>query len=177
MTLTLLLLALRHLVRRGRVRVRDRGAAAGAADPGVGAAGLGTEPITDPPGHAWFASVFESKWHACPSNTPAGNHGLRALCGHLSRRGPYRARASSSPPDEDDRSVCDACLHAIGHLPPRPPRLSRLPPVWIAHGETEQGWPTTEQDWPTTDPDEPAEDTTASPCPVRTFNDGLRQAA
>ncbi|WP_139219480.1 hypothetical protein [Actinopolyspora alba] len=145
MTLTLLLLALRHLVRRGRVRVRDRGAAAGAADPGVGAAGLGIEPLNTSSGHAWFSSVFESRWHACPANTPAGNHGLRALCGHLSRRGPYRARASSSPPVEDDRSVCDACLHSIGYLPPRVPRLR---PVRLGDEQPDPGWPTTDSDEP-----------------------------
>ncbi|MGJ7905504.1 hypothetical protein ACOQFL_03370 [Actinopolyspora sp. H202] len=142
---------------------------------------MGTEPLNTSSGHAWFSSVFESRWHACPANTEAHAHGVRALCGHLSRRGPYRSRATNSPPDEDDRSVCDACLHTIGHLPPYLPRLRSLR---IIHSDTEPGWPVTEQDWPTTepgrpvaDPDEPAEDTTASPCPVRTFNDGLRQAA
>ncbi|MGJ7908754.1 hypothetical protein ACOQFL_19995 [Actinopolyspora sp. H202] len=124
------------------------------------------------PTHGWFASAFESRWHACPANTPAGS-GVRALCGHLSRRGPYRARASSAPPNEDGRSVCDAWLHAIGYLPPRPPRLSQLPPVWITNGNTEQHWPTT-------DPDEseaPAEETTASPQPAGTHHQALRTAA
>ncbi|WP_092974593.1 hypothetical protein [Actinopolyspora lacussalsi] len=114
--------------------------------------------------------MFESKWHACPANTKAGNSGLRALCGHLSRRGPYRGRAASGPPDEDGRSVCDACLHAIGHLPPRPPRL---PPVWIAHGDTEPGWPTTDPDEPNT----PAEKTPGNPCPAGTGHHGLPAVA
>ncbi|WP_143013090.1 hypothetical protein [Actinopolyspora mzabensis] len=104
--------------------------------------------------------MFESKWHACPTNTAVRNHGVRALCGHLSRRGPYRARASSSPPDEDGRSVCDACLHAIGYLSPRPPRLPRIPPAWITNNDPDQGWPTT-------DPDEPSGST---PAPSRPLN-------
>ncbi|SFT58231.1 hypothetical protein SAMN04487904_10411 [Actinopolyspora lacussalsi subsp. righensis] len=173
MTLTLLLLALRYLVRRGRVRVRDRDPAAGAADPGAGAAGVGTEPLNTSSGYAWFTSAFESRWHACPGNTKAGNSGLRALCGHLSRRGPYRARASNSPPVEEGRSVCDACLHAIGYLPPRLPRLSRLPPVWITHGDTEPGWPTTDPDEPNT----PAEKTPGNPCPAGTGHHGLPAVA
>ncbi|MDP9642601.1 hypothetical protein J2S53_002546 [Actinopolyspora lacussalsi] len=134
---------------------------------------MGTEPLNTSSGHAWFSSVFESKWHACPTNTAVRNHGVRALCGHLSRRGPYRARASSGPPDEDGLSVCDACLHAIGYLPPRPPRL---PPVWINHSDTEQGWPSTEQDWPTTAPDEPeasSGELPSSPHPAGAGHPGL----
>ncbi|ASU79770.1 hypothetical protein CDG81_17560 [Actinopolyspora erythraea] len=94
-------------------------------------------------GHAWFASRHESRWHACPASTALRHSGLRALCGHLARRGPFRGRASSEPPEEDGRSVCDACLHTIGHLPPHPPRTL---PLWNTHGDTGQGRPTRDPD-------------------------------
>ncbi|MDP9644058.1 hypothetical protein J2S53_004003 [Actinopolyspora lacussalsi] len=127
---------------------------------------MGTEPLNTSSGHAWFSSVFESKWHACPANTEAHAHGVRALCGHLSRRGPYRGRASSGPPDEEGRSVCDACLHTIGHLPPYLPRLRSLR---IIHSDTDPGWPVADPD----EPETPAQETPASPCPAGTGHHSL----
>ncbi|WP_144311881.1 hypothetical protein [Actinopolyspora erythraea] len=178
MTLTLLLLVLRHLLsgnrlsRRNSVRSGNNSPSPGTADPPTGTANPATDTLNKPDRHAWFTSRHEAQWHACPANTALRHSGLRALCGHLARHGPYRARASPAPPehDGDGRSVCDACLHTIGHLPPHPPRTL---PLWNTHGDTGQGRTTH-------DPDEPeasSGELPRSPHPAGTGHHGLPAVA
>ncbi|KGI80328.1 hypothetical protein IL38_17880 [Actinopolyspora erythraea] len=169
MTLTVLLLVLRHLLsgnrlsRRSSVLSGSDSPAAGTADPPTGTADPATDTLNKPERHAWFTSRHEAQWHACPANTALRHSELRALCGHLARHGPYRGRASPAPPehDEDDRSVCDACLHTIGHLPPHLPRTL---PLWSTHGDIGQ-------DRPTHDPDKLSGTTSTS---TRSPHDGPR---
>ncbi|WP_181188210.1 hypothetical protein [Actinopolyspora mortivallis] len=133
---------LRLLCGSGRARHRvARLTAAGPSGPGPG-------PGRQPRRWGWFASAHESRWHACSANTEVRQDGVWALCGHLARRGPFRCRAGNTPPEEEQRSACEACLHVVGYLPPRLPRLK---PVYFT---TDQ--PDPEPNWPTTDPDEGA---------------------
>ncbi|SDO93097.1 hypothetical protein SAMN04487905_101159, partial [Actinopolyspora xinjiangensis] len=110
-----------------------------------------------------------------PTNTEARHSGLRALCGHLSRHGPYQGRANPTPPehDGDGRSVCAPCLHTIGHLPPSPPRLSQRPPAWITNGNTGQDRPTRDPD----EPETPAGKLPRSPHPTETGHHDLPTVA
>src|SRR5437016_991302 len=107
---------------------------------------------SDPDQRAWVACARESAWHASKESAwhaisvAASGGSLVGACGHRVY-GPMYRYIGVEPPETalgdqgEARTVCAACLNAIGY---EPPYLFRVP-VWVDMDFDPQ--------WPIEDPD------------------------